>query len=102
MWASVDGSHRSQKKELGYGPDSVFPLTNSNKIALLPGSRKQEIAKKLPIMLELAKLFPEQEFVVAEAPGQDSEFYEPFLKPYQNVASVKTTPINYYWNQKLP
>jgi lipid-A-disaccharide synthase len=40
-------------------------------------------------MLELAKLFPEQEFVVAEAPGQDSEFYEPFLKPYQNVASVK-------------
>ncbi len=79
----------SKKQELGYGPDSVFPLPNSKKIALLPGSRKQEIAKKLPIMLELAKLFPEQEFVVAEAPGQDSAFYEQFLKPYQNVASVK-------------
>jgi len=79
----------AKKQELGYGPESVFPLPNSKKIALLPGSRKQEIAKKLPIMLELAKLFPDQEFVVAEAPGQDSAFYEPFLKPYQNVASVK-------------
>lgn len=79
----------AKKQELGYGPESVFPLPNSKKIALLPGSRKQEIAKKLPIMLELAKLFPDQEFVVAEAPGQDAAFYEPFLKPYQNVASVK-------------
>jgi lipid-A-disaccharide synthase len=79
----------AKKQELGYGQDTVFPLPDSKKIALLPGSRKQEIAKKLPIMLELAKLFPDQEFVVAEAPGQDSEFYEPFLKPYQNVASVK-------------
>ncbi len=79
----------AKKLELGYGPDTVFPLEGSKKIALLPGSRKQEIAKKLPIMLELAQLFPSQEFVVAEAPGQDSEFYEPFLKPYQNVVSVK-------------
>lgn len=79
----------AKKQELGYGPDTVFPIAGSKKIALLPGSRKQEIAKKLPIMLELAKLFPNQEFVVAEAPGQDAEFYEPFLKPYQNVGSVK-------------
>jgi lipid-A-disaccharide synthase len=79
----------AKKQELGYGPETDFPLAGSKKIALLPGSRKQEIAKKLPIMLELAKLFPNQEFVVAEAPGQDSEFYEPFLKPYQNVGSVK-------------
>ena len=79
----------AKKQELGYGPDTIFPLEGSKKIALLPGSRKQEIAKKLPIMLELAKQFPNQEFVVAEAPGQDAEFYEPFLKPYQNVASVK-------------
>ena len=32
--------------------------SNSQLIALLPGSRKQEIAKKLPIMLEVAKSFP--------------------------------------------
>jgi lipid-A-disaccharide synthase len=58
-------------------------------IALLPGSRKQEIAKKLPIMLEVSKFFPNHQFVVAQAPGQDDAFYTPFLQPYPNVSSVK-------------
>jgi lipid-A-disaccharide synthase len=40
-------------------------------------------------MLELANSFPQYQFVVAEAPGQDASFYEPFLQPYQNVSSVK-------------
>ena len=38
-------------------------------VALLPGSRKQEIAKKLPVMLEVSKFFPGYQFVVAEAPS---------------------------------
>jgi lipid-A-disaccharide synthase len=58
-------------------------------IALLPGSRKQEISKKLPIMLEVAKSFPGYEFVVAKAPGLEDSFYEPFLSAYQNVSSVR-------------
>lgn len=58
-------------------------------IALLPGSRKQEITKKLPVMLEATKHFPDYIFVVAKAPGQDDEFYEPFLLPYKNVQSVR-------------
>ncbi len=58
-------------------------------IALLPGSRKQEISKKLPIMLEVAKSFPRYEFVVAKAPGLDDDFYTPFLSAYQNVSSVR-------------
>ncbi|BDQ11911.1 lipid-A-disaccharide synthase [Sediminibacterium sp. TEGAF015] len=58
-------------------------------IALLPGSRKQEIAKKLPIMLSVADKFPQYEFVVAQAPGQDDAFYEPFLEGQQNVKVVK-------------
>ncbi|HTC01353.1 MAG TPA: hypothetical protein VK705_11795, partial [Ferruginibacter sp.] len=41
----------------------------SNKIAVLPGSRKQEILTKLPIMLEVSKSFPDYQFVVAKAPG---------------------------------
>ena len=57
-------------------------------IAVLPGSRKQEITKKLPIMLEVAKSFPNYEFVVAKAPGLDDIFYEPFLQPYPNVSTV--------------
>ena len=57
-------------------------------IALLPGSRKQEILIKLPIMLEVAKLFPAYKFIVAKAPGLPAEFYDELLKPYKNVASV--------------
>lgn len=58
-------------------------------IALLPGSRKQEIEKKLPIMLKLSRHFPDYCFTVGKAPGQDDEFYAPFLEPYSNVAVTK-------------
>jgi lipid-A-disaccharide synthase len=57
-------------------------------IALLPGSRKQEIEKKLPVMLAVSKSFPEYQFIVAKAPGQEDSFYEPFLSPYKNVSAV--------------
>ena len=60
----------------------------TNIIALLPGSRQQEILKKLPIMLEVAKHFPDYQFVVAKAPGLDENFYAELLKPYGNVSSV--------------
>jgi lipid-A-disaccharide synthase len=76
-----------KKKELGYIENNASAKTK--KIALLPGSRKQEISKKLPIMLEVAKSFPDYQFVVAEAPGQESAFYQPFLQAYQNVSSVQ-------------
>lgn len=59
-----------------------------NIIALLPGSRKQEILKKLPIMLEVSRHFPSYQFVVAKAPGIDDSFYSNLLKPYNNVSSV--------------
>jgi len=58
-------------------------------VALLPGSRKQEIAKKLPIMLEVSKFFPGYQFIVAEAPSVEDEFYRNFTKPYSNVSAVK-------------
>ncbi len=57
-------------------------------IALLPGSRKQEILKKLPIMLEVSKHFPGYQFVVAKAPGLDEHFYTELLTPYKNVSAV--------------
>ena len=69
-------------------PNSQLPVTNSNIVALLPGSRQQEILKKLPIMLEVAKHFPDYQFVVAKAPGLDESFYETLLAPYDNVSSV--------------
>ncbi len=57
-------------------------------IALLPGSRKQEILKKLPVMLEVSKQFPDYQFIVAKAPGLDSSFYDELLTPYTNVSYV--------------
>jgi lipid-A-disaccharide synthase len=73
------------------GPESEFSSLEEDKhiIALLPGSRKQEILKKLPIMLGVAKHFPNYQFVVAKAPGLAPEFYEELLAPYHNVASVE-------------
>lgn len=72
-----------------------IPIPSNDKIiALLPGSRKQEIAVKLPIMLSMAKAFPNYQFIVAKAPGQEDEFYQPFLALYQNVSSVRNQTYN--------
>src|SRR5687767_4055579 len=63
-------------------------------IALLPGSRKQEILKKLPVMLEVSKSFPGYQFVVAKAPGLDGSFYDDLLKEYSNVSYVADQTYN--------
>jgi lipid-A-disaccharide synthase len=49
-------------------------------IALLPGSRKQEISKMLQTMLKTASDFPEYQFVIAGAPSIDRGFYEQFTQ----------------------
>lgn len=48
-------------------------------IAILPGSRKQEITKMLSVMLSVVNDFPEYQFVIAGAPSQDFSFYEGFI-----------------------
>src|SRR5450432_1509817 len=58
-------------------------------IAILPGSRKQEILMKLPVMLEASRQFPDFQFVVAEAPGQDPDFYDEVLKNYPQAGRVR-------------
>ncbi len=49
-------------------------------IALLPGSRKQEIATMLPVMLQVAEKFSDFQFIVAAAPGQELSFYNSFIQ----------------------
>lgn len=58
-------------------------------IALLPGSRRQEIVKKLPIMLGVTKRFPAYRFAVAQAPAIEDAFYQPIISPYPNVSLAK-------------
>ena len=62
-------------------------LSNKPIIALLPGSRKQEIKKMLSIMLKMADKFQTYQFVIAGAPSQDFEFYEQFMNQ-ENVKFI--------------
>jgi lipid-A-disaccharide synthase len=61
--------------------DAVKHIVKTDRpiIAVLPGSRKQEVAVKLPIMLEALKSFGDFQVVVAGAPSLDESFYRPYL-----------------------
>lgn len=54
--------------------------TSAKVIALLPGSRKQEISVVLPLMLEMQKYYPDHEFIIAGAPSQPAEYYADFTQ----------------------
>jgi lipid-A-disaccharide synthase len=66
----------------------IQPLSSKPVIALLPGSRKQEILKKLPIMLQVCKDYPTYQFIIAKAPAIEDAFYNELLKEYSNVSHV--------------
>ena len=57
----------------------TFQLSEKPIIALLPGSRKQEITTMLETMLEVSKRFTAYQFVIAGAPSQSSEFYKQLI-----------------------
>ncbi|MEC4112554.1 lipid-A-disaccharide synthase [Myroides pelagicus] len=56
-------------------------------IALLPGSRKQEISRLLGEMLSVIHNYPQYQFVIAGAPGQEPVFYEQFIQD-KNISFV--------------
>ncbi len=70
------------KKEL-VDPAAIkkeFQLDDRPIIALLPGSRKQEISRMLETMLSITDDYKEYQFIIAGAPSQDPEFYSQFIK----------------------
>ena len=67
---------------IGDTENSINKLSVKNEkpiIALLPGSRKQEITKILPIMLMMEKHYSNFQFIIAGAPSHTIEFYQPFI-----------------------
>jgi lipid-A-disaccharide synthase len=74
-------------------PDKEGSISNrfSDKpiVAVLPGSRKQEIARKLPVMLEVSRSFPGHQFIIAQAPSVEDSYYDDFSIKYSNVSRVK-------------
>ncbi len=74
----IDAIHNREKTE------EVSFRKNNNLderpiIAILPGSRKQEISKMLSVMLSIIDDFSDYQFVIAGAPSQEFHFYEQFL-----------------------
>jgi lipid-A-disaccharide synthase len=77
---SVDAIEQRADKEQSF--DSFVGENNlSGKplVALLAGSRRQEIRACLPVFMQLADRFPDHEFVVAAAPGIEAAFYEEII-----------------------
>ncbi|HAD13864.1 MAG TPA: lipid-A-disaccharide synthase, partial [Saprospirales bacterium] len=58
-------------------------------IALLPGSRKQEVSRILPVMLEATLAFPNHRFVVAGASSLPESYYQDYLKDFPSVSLEK-------------
>lgn len=77
--AIADYPHSTEKSEEFI---QVNHLEQKPIIALLAGSRKQEIKDNLPYMLEAASGFSNYQLVIAGAPGIDLEYYEKFIKDY--------------------
>ena len=65
-----------------------FQLDNRPIIALLPGSRRQELKMMLPTMLSVVKDFPEYQFVISGAPSFDKADYEEFLKDFPELPVI--------------
>ncbi len=63
-------------------------------IAILPGSRKQEIVKMLPVMLEVAAQYPQYQFIVSGVNWQPKSLYEKYLKdPNVKIVYDQTYPL---------
>ena len=68
-------------------------LSDKPVIALLPGSRSQEIRVKLPVMLETVDAFPDYQFIVAQAPSLPDSLYQEIIGN-RNVKLAKAQTYN--------
>ncbi|MCD4665873.1 MAG: lipid-A-disaccharide synthase, partial [Bacteroidales bacterium] len=62
-------------------------IDNRPIIALLPGSRKQEIKKILPVMISVTSAFPDHQFIIAGAHAIENFFYSQFSES-QNIIII--------------
>ena len=85
----------------GYKADADFRkkqgLSDQAIIALLPGSRRQEIKVALSIMLKMIAKFPDYQFVIAGAPSIPLDYYERILS--ENSLGNDTSPVKLIQNK---
>ena len=75
---AIQNYKKEQNKELSFKLKNN--LSDKPIIALLPGSRRQEVSTKLPVMLNSTKNLDEYQFIIAGAPSLELEFYKPFIE----------------------
>ncbi|WP_289005078.1 lipid-A-disaccharide synthase [uncultured Parabacteroides sp.] len=78
---SVDSVTQYKKKQAS-GADTFITderLADKPILALLAGSRRQEIKDNLPTMLEVAAAYPDYQPVIAGAPGLEPDYYKQYI-----------------------
>jgi len=60
-----------------------YNLDDRPVIAVLPGSRRQELKKMLPIMIQMTEQFPEYQFVISKVKWQPLSLYQSYIKDKQ-------------------
>ena len=92
---SVDSVSNYQQQE-SVGKSTFFRmnrLANKPILALLAGSRKQEIRDNLPVMLRVAAQFPEYQPIIAGAPGIDPAYYQQYTDDSVQILFQQTYPL---------
>lgn len=84
----------------GIPANTTSPLNDPHIVALLPGSRRQEVSRKLPIMLEVSKQFPQHTFIVARASSLEDSFYDSLMQSFPKVRSVRNKTYELLMNSK--
>ena len=81
----------------GYRIDENFRRQYENYdiplVAVLPGSRRQEVAKMLPVMLEVIARFPDYQFLIAGVSSLPAEVYKNIYPDNATVHIDKTYEI---------
>lgn len=92
---SVDSVSNYQQQE-SVGKSTFFRmnrLADKPILALLAGSRKQEIRDNLPVMLRVAAQFPEYQPIIAGAPGIDPTYYQQYTDGSIRILFQQTYPL---------
>jgi lipid-A-disaccharide synthase len=71
---AIEQYNAEPRQALTFSKEDLRPI-----IAVLPGSRLQELKTKLPVMLSLVDKFPDYHFVIAGAPNMDQEVYRELI-----------------------
>ncbi len=86
----LDAVKNYQKKDFN-GFCVEHNLDNRPMIALLPGSRKQEILRMLPVMLEVALKHPENQYLIAAVPSISDSFYRQIIPETENIHLLRNS-----------